>query len=58
MFFIPRGFPGEFHDDFLLFLEDKKQKISMIKISGKQKNMGAVHNKLTAMWCESIYGEN
>ncbi len=49
---------GEVKTDFLLFLEDKKQKISMIKISGKQKNMGAVHNKLTAMWCESIYGEN
>jgi hypothetical protein len=48
---------GEVKTDFLLFLEDEKQEISMIKISGKQRNMGAVHNKLTAMWCESIYGE-
>ena len=31
---------GEVKTDFLLFLEDEKQKISMIKISGKQRNMG------------------
>ena len=49
---------GEVKTDFLLFLEDDKEKISMIKISGKQRNMSAVHNKLTAIWCESIYGSN
>ena len=48
---------GEVKTDFLLFLEDENQNISMIKISGKQRNMSAIHNKLTAMWCKSIYGE-
>ena len=48
---------GEVKTDFLLFLEDENQNISMIKISGKQRNMSAIHNKLTAMWCKSIYGD-
>ena len=50
---------GEVKTDFLLVLEElNSNKIEMIKISGKQKNMGAVHNKLTAMWCETIYGKD
>jgi hypothetical protein len=50
---------GEVKTDFLLILEEKDSKqIKLIKISGKQRNMGAVHNKLTRLWCESIYGEN
>jgi len=50
---------GEVKTDFLLMLEEvNSKKIELIKISGKQKNMGAVHNKLTKEWCESIYGSN
>ena len=47
---------GEVKTDFLLVLEElKSKKIEMIKISGKQNNMSAIHNKLTAVWCQSIY---
>lgn len=50
---------GEVKTDFLLILEEKDSKqIELIKISGKQRNMGAVHNKLTRIWCESIYGND
>ena len=48
---------GEVKTDFLMILEEKdSKKIELVKISGKQRNMGAVHNKLTRIWCESIYG--
>ena len=50
---------GEVKTDFLLILEECDSSIlKLIKISGKQKNMGAVHNKLTRIWCETIYGSN
>ena len=50
---------GEVKTDFLLILEEKdSKKIELVKISGKQRNMGAVHNKLTRIWCESIYGKD
>ena len=50
---------GEVKTDFFLVLQEaNSEKIETVTISGKQKNMGAVHNKLTAMWCESIYGKN
>ena len=56
----PRGQKaGEVKTDFLLVLEElNSKKIEMIRISGKQNNKGAIHNKLTAMWCESIYGKD
>ena len=50
---------GEVKTDFFLVLEELDSKrIQIIKISGKQRNMSAVQNKLTAMWNETIYGKN
>ena len=50
---------GEVKTDFLLVLQElNSKKIEMVRISGKQNNKGAIHNKLTTMWCESIYGKD
>ena len=50
---------GEVKTDFLLVLQElNSEEIEMVRISGKQRNMASLHNKLTANWCESIYGNN
>ena len=50
---------GETKTDFWLVLEEQdSEKLEIVKISGKQRNMSAVQNKLTKEWVSVIYGKN
>lgn len=50
---------GETKTDFwLVFEEQGSEKLEVVKISGKQRNMSAVQNKLTKEWVSVIYGKN